>query len=184
MLHRLAYYFVLVLLPLVSFSEVSAQAFTEKEVKSAYIYNFARFIEWPSIEESLNGETFKIGFYGKDNFSEVLQVVLKERKIGDLPIEVITFDKRSEIDCHILIVSQCPAYELDSLFRELAKSSILTVGDNIASFCETGGIINFTPRGSSKQFEINNDAARRNKLIISSKLLALAKIVTDEEDVF
>ena len=48
-------------------------------------------------------------------------------------------------------------------------------------FCQYGGIINFTHKGANKRFEINNNSAINNKIKISSKLLTLARIITDNE---
>jgi len=44
-----------------------------------------------------------------------------------------------------------------------------------------GGIINFLPQFSQHRFEINNTKAKNNDIIISSKLLGLANIITYNE---
>jgi hypothetical protein len=56
--------------------------------------------------------------------------------------------------------------------------SILTVGE-AKGFAEHGGMINLTQEENRLRFEINLDAAQQSRLKISSKLLALAKIVQE-----
>ncbi len=53
---------------------------------------------------------------------------------------------------------------------------ILTISDNMANFCENGGMINLFEQGNQIQFEINYRIIQNKSLEISSKVLALAKI--------
>ena len=74
-----------------------------------------------------------------------------------------------------------PATEKDQankIVRGLKGSSTLTVGET-EGFAGLGGIINLTVEGNKVHFEVNQLAAQRAGLKISSKLLSLAKIVTD-----
>jgi len=64
------------------------------------------------------------------------------------------------------------------IIRDLKGSSTLTVGET-EGFAGLGGIINLTVEGNNVHFEINQLAAQRAGLKISSKLLSLAKIVGD-----
>ena len=57
-------------------------------------------------------------------------------------------------------------------------SNTLTVGE-VKGFAEQGGIINLTREENRLRFEVNIDAAAKSRLKISSKLLALAKIVKE-----
>ena len=59
--------------------------------------------------------------------------------------------------------------------------AILVIGDVLEGFCQAGGLINFTPKSSKYRFEINHQVAQKSKLKISSKLLALARIISSEE---
>ena len=56
---------------------------TEYEVKAAYLYNFAKFIEWPPA--TAHGE-FVIGVLGQDPFGETLDRVLRGKALGDRKI--------------------------------------------------------------------------------------------------
>jgi hypothetical protein len=54
----------------------------------------------------------------------------------------------------------------------------LTVGES-EGFAALGGIINLTVEGNTVHFEVNQLAAERAGLKISSKLLSMAKIVKE-----
>ena len=160
------------------FIKIKAQQYTEYEVKAAYIYNFGKFIKWP--ENKIKSE-FIIGVYGNNPFGEILKDALEGRELYDKPIKVIYFKNLVNIDkCNILFISKTNKETFVKIINLVKNKPVLTVGDNIDDFCVSGGIINFTPKYSKYRFYINNNSAKRNKLIISSKLLSLSKIIIDE----
>jgi hypothetical protein len=57
----------------------------------------------------------------------------------------------------------------------------MTVGE-MDGFAQAGGVCNFTRQGARVGFEINVTAAARAGLSLSSRLLALARIVREEGD--
>jgi preprotein translocase subunit Sec61beta len=61
--------------------------------------------------------------------------------------------------------------------EELKGRDILTVGEN-ANFIRLGGMIRFTEENRKIALQINPDAAMAADLVISSKLLRLAEIVS------
>jgi len=160
----------------------NAQGYTEHELKAGYLYNFSKFVTWSDNAFTSKTSPFIIGIYGDDSFERVLEKVLKDRKILNRNWVAIRYDAPEDIErCHILFVSEMSRLELKELFKIIKEKSILTVGNNIEDFCELGGIINFTSKHSKYRFHINNNAAKRKKIIISSKLLALSKIITEDE---
>jgi hypothetical protein len=68
--------------------------------------------------------------------------------------------------------------QADKILKGLKGSSILTVGES-EGFAALGGIINLTVEGNTVHFEVNQLAAERAGLKISSKLLSMAKIVKE-----
>ena len=158
-----------------------AQKYSEYDVKAAYVYNFAKFISWPS-NYFANKDVLVIGVYKNQNFGEILEQVLENKKIKNKFWEIVFMNSVDEIeDCDILFVSNCSKEESLKLLKKVDKKNVLTIGNNIPNFCQYGGIINFTPKGSRKRFEINNNAAIKHKIKISSKLLTLARIITKNE---
>jgi hypothetical protein len=161
---------------------VPAQQYTEYEVKAAYLFNFGKFIEWPAQTEYVDANTYLIGIYRNNPFGNILDKALKGRMINNRKIVIKRIFTLEEIkNCQILFISDITKAEMEEVLTFLQKKPVLTVGDNLDHFCESGGIINFTHQYAKSRFYINNKVAIRAGLTISSKLLSLAKIVTEDE---
>ena len=80
--------------------------------------------------------------------------------------------------CRIVFITKSAEMEPELVVNSLGAASILTVGET-AGFAANGGMVNFTNDQSKVRFEINQGAARRAGLKISSKLLRLAELVED-----
>ncbi len=78
--------------------------------------------------------------------------------------------------CRIAFISSSEKDRLRPILNALRGSGVLTVGDT-EGFAEMGGVINFTLVDNRVRFEINLDAAKVQRLKISSRLLRLAQIV-------
>jgi hypothetical protein len=162
--------------------QARAQQYNEYDLKAAYLYNFGKFVEWPGTTSYPDGNSFVIGIYRSNPFGDILSKALKDRTVNDRKIVIKRFFTPEEIkDCQILFISDISKEELTEVLNYLQKKPVLTVGDDIGEFCESGGIINLTPQFAKYRFQINNKAAGRVGLAISSKLLSLSKIVTEDE---
>jgi hypothetical protein len=155
-----------------------ADALTEVQVKAAYVFNFAKFVEWPAGAfatpqaplvlcvaggEGLQGAFAAID--GKQAQGRRLQL-----RRGVRPDELRT--------CHILFVPESEERIAPELLRRAGSLPLLTVGED-DGFATAGGVIGFVVRDDRVQFEINPDAANRADLKVSSRLLQLATIVRD-----
>ena len=179
--YKLSFWIILLFLVVLSSKNATAQKYSEYDVKAAYVYNFAKFIKWPQNYFDKK-DVLVIGVYKNQNFGEVLERVLENKKIKNKFWEIIFINTIDEIEeCDILFVSNCSGEESLKVLKKVNKKNVLTIGNNIPKFCQYGGIINFTPKGSRKRFEINNNAAIKHKINISSKLLTLARIITKDE---
>lgn len=156
---------------------VGAGEYTEYEVKAAYIYNFAKFTQWPE-EVWANRETFRIGILGDDPFGTDLDDVVRGKSVKNLPIEVVRSDDAADMkDCLIVFISESKSETLDRILDELAGANILTVGES-DDHLESGGIIRLKLKNDKVRFDISATAAKEASLEISSKLLDLADQVT------
>ncbi len=166
-----------------SFSVLAnAQQYTEYELKSAYLFNFAKFVEYPENTFSSSRDAFIIGVYGNEAFLDVLQTILKGRTLNNRNVIAIPVTQPADmVNCQILYFSNISTNQAVMLLEAVVNKPILTVGDNIEDFCLKGGMINFLPQYSKKRFEINPNAVQRAEMKISSKLLILARIVNDAE---
>lgn len=157
--------------------------YSEYEIKAAYLFNFAKFIEWPSPQS--NSDTITLGIYKNDPFGIVLEKTMIGRKVNGKVWKIVRTSKLQDLDnCQMVFFSDVEKYDLLKLITHLKNKPILTIGDEIMDFCKIGGAINFTPQFSEFQFEINNEVAKGNRVVISPKLLVLAKIISISENEF
>jgi hypothetical protein len=75
-----------------------------------------------------------------------------------------------------VFISASEKKRLPTILEHLRAGTVLTVGD-IVGFCESGGIVNFEVSEDRVRLQINLQAAERARLLVSSKLLSVAKIV-------
>jgi hypothetical protein len=159
-----------------------SQSFTEYEVKAAYIYNFAKFVEWPDSIFPTKSSPIILGIYNGDPFGDILTKTFEGRSVNGRKWIIKYFKEPDKIEkCNILFIPKLEMIELLKVLNAVKNKSVLTVGDNVKDFCQTGGMLNFTPQNSKNRFEINNNEALKAKLIISSKLLILSKIIRTNE---
>lgn len=149
----------------------------EYAVKAAFLYNFAKFVEWPA--ESFAGPASPIVLFvfGVDPFGDALKS-LKGKTANGRPIVVRYAANLGELErCHLLFVSASSMALLPKILQVTKGWNALTVGD-VDGFARDGGTINLLNEEQRIGIEINMEAAQHSRLKISSKLLALAKIVT------
>ncbi len=147
---------------------------TEYQVKAAYLYNFAKFVEWPAAAFPDESSPLIIGILGDNPFHEDLERVLKDKTLNKRPLIIKQFNAAKEArNCHIVFISTSLNKRLPEIFSVLHGSSVLTVGET-EGFTESGGIVNFIYEGSKVHFQINEPAAKDAGLKISSKLLNLS----------
>jgi YfiR/HmsC-like len=157
-----------------------AQSVSEFELKAAFVYNFAKFTEWPA--ESLRpGGRLVLCVNGDEGVETALAQATKNRMLNDHQIVVLRLDEGDPPrTCHILFVSASVARDrLARLVGALATVPVLTIGDR-SGFAKEGGIAELFIDNGRVRFTINADAALRSQLRISSRLLTLATAVTRE----
>jgi hypothetical protein len=117
---------------------------------------------------------------GHNPFSLDIENELRARPAGTHPVEFVALKQTDRLNqCHIVFIPITEKDQAAWIVRSLKGSGALTVGE-CAGFAVRGGIVNFTVEGGKVRFEINTQAAKRAGLIISSKLLSLAKVVTEQ----
>ena len=153
----------------------------EYELKAAFLFNFAKFIDWPRSSFASLQSPFSICVLGEDPFGRALDDNLQQKMIGDQPLAIRRLkDKFEARRCQVVFVSSSETKHLAEIVESLRGAKLLLVGDT-AGFASSGGTIEFTlDQDNRVRFTINTDAADRAGLKISAKLLALAKIVHDE----
>ncbi len=154
---------------------------TEYQLKAAFLFNFAKFVEWPPSSFRNDQSPITICVLGEDLFGPVLEETVKAQTVGNRGLAVKRITRVSRDDaCHILFVSSSEEHRLDQILGRTQNWPVLTVGD-IAIFTAVGGIINLVLEEKKVRFEVNLDAAERAGLKISSRLLRLAKHVYERK---
>ena len=151
------------------------------QVKAAFLYNFAKFVEWPPQVFKTARDPIAICVLGKNPVGDAL-----DEAVAGKAVEGRTFLVRqiTEINpgsnCQILFVSSSERKRFRSMAASMKGAGILTVGE-AQDFAAEGGVINFKLEAGRIRLEINLDAAEQAQLRISSKLLSLAQIVKSEK---
>lgn len=149
----------------------------EDEVKAAFVYNFAKFIEWPSgkINEHIN-----LCILGESPLGFSALKAIDGRTAQDKQLVTKLLNKADELkDCHIVFIAASEHPKIQQRLKAAHQQHALTVSD-MAGFAEAGGIIGLVKTDERIRFEINLLAAKDAGLMISSRLLSLALAIYDE----
>ena len=153
---------------------------SEVSLKSAFLYKFIHYAEWPPEALGAPGDPIALCVIGQDEIAQVLEDAVRDRTIHERPLVVHRLAaSEPAAGCHVLFVGASLAKQVERVLAGVAAQPTLTVGD-AEGFARRGGMINFTRDGSRLGFEINRAAALRVGLQLSSQLLKLSKLVPEE----
>ena len=157
---------------------------SEASVKAAFLYNFARLVNWPESCWRSADEPFVVAVLGKDPFGTDLDSAFEGKRVGEHAFVVRRVPGIAELHgCHLLYLQD--GSPLPKVLEVLHGTAVLIVGEG-EGITRAGGSIAFyqesTPDGLKVRFEINPDAASRAGLGVSSKLLSLARVVHDQPE--
>jgi hypothetical protein len=157
-------------------AQAGAAEIDEYQVKAAFLFNFAKFVEWPAQAFKSAGSPIEICVLGPNPFGFSLANAVEGKVVGNRQFVVRDVrDAQQAGDCHILFVSAAAWIRSQAHLGEIKKCCVLTVGET-GEFIPRGGMINLRLEDARVRVEINPDAAARAGLRISSKLLSLAEI--------
>jgi hypothetical protein len=153
------------------------QALDEYQVKAAFLYNFAKFVEWPAESFKTSRDPILVCVLGHNPFGNALEDAIRGKSLAGRTFAYRhVSDAESASACQILFVGVEESKRFRSLLENLKPMGILTVGE-AQGFAADGGVINFKLDDGRVRFEINVNAAEHEQLHISAKLLSLAQIV-------
>jgi hypothetical protein len=154
-----------------------AQSAPEPVLKAAFIYNFAKFAEWPA--DAPPADPLTICVLGEAAIAEALDEAVKGRTVDGRKTVVVRVKPEGFRACHVLYLAGLSPKRAQEIVDELKGAPVLTVGDR-EQFAQGGGIAGLFVEQGRMRFAINLEAAQRCRLRISSRLLSLAKIVKDD----
>jgi hypothetical protein len=157
------------------------QAPTEFQVKAAYLFNFLKFIEWPEGMPVDLQSHWVIGIVGNTDLENELTQLVSGKAVQGHLIQVKALKATEDLrDCHILFIGTSEKKLLSPILANLHGSSVLTVAD-MDNFVESGGMIQLVMEDNRVRMAIDVGATAGAHLKVSSKLLALARVVTGAE---
>lgn len=156
----------------------SLEGLTDQQVKVAFVYNFAKFVEWPGEVFSSSQAPIVLCLPPRATASLAFTAIEGRRAQGRelrLKRDVRPDELRG---CHILFVPSTDERPVETPPKSATGLPVLTVGESVG-FAASGGMIGFVVRDERVRFEINPDAAQRAGLRISAQLMRLAIVVGD-----
>ncbi len=147
-------------------------------VKAAFIFNFAKFTEWPGLASDA---PIVVCVEAAAVIASELTSIARGATVGRRAVVVSTRGKDNLWDgCHVLFVEEGTMGRFAALAPKLRTKPVLTISDS-QGFSKTVGIIELYLDGGRMHFAINVDAVDRAGLRLSSHLLGLARVVRDDE---
>ncbi len=163
---------LLALLP----ASLAAQSASEDQLKVAFLYNFARFSQWPDGSFPHEDSPFVLGVIGTVSFADALEVI-QQKSIHGRPVEIRTLDEPTQVEgCHLLFVGASEKARLPEILESARQWNVLTVAE-MRDFARSGGVINFTRKARKVGFQINVEAAKEIGVKLGSELLKRAEIM-------
>lgn len=164
-----------------SASLVVGQSVSEPALKAAFVYNFAKFTEWP-VDALPEGGPLMMCVVGDPVVAQSLEAAVKGRHVSRHPLTVQQMKMDGPLrTCHILYAGDLDPARAAQLVTAVKGAPVLTVSD-LDRFAAMGGTAQLFIEGDRMRFAINPDAAQRAGLRLRSQLLALARIVKDDPD--
>jgi hypothetical protein len=174
MIKRLLFLFILLTGGSLHYSHAQAKSEAEEyALKSAFVYNFTRYIEWTP---SNDGDEFVIGVIGYSPIIRHLQAIAVSKSVNGKKIVVKQFYTPEEIKfCHILFIPKEVNYSVHSILKNVSKGT-LTISEE-EGYASQGTALNFVVVNNKLKFESNVKAIDAAGLKASSELLRLAIVV-------
>jgi hypothetical protein len=154
---------------------------TEARVKAAFVFNFARYVEWPDTAFADERSPYVIGVYGRSDLAEAIEETLRGKAVHGRSVTVRRFSRAEPVGqpLHLLVVARGEPVDLRTLASATPGSPVLTVGDS-EGFCQRGGAIDFYLEDGKVRFEMNLDVIEHLGLRVSSSLMRLGRLVREQ----
>jgi hypothetical protein len=163
----------LVLLLLLLVPNNWASELPEYDIKAAYLFNFAKFVEWPPRVFASPSAPLVIGILGEDPFRGRLDRITQGEVVHGHKLSVRHCRTLAELKgCHIVFIPKGESDRVREALAAVRGGGVLTVSD-ADEFVSRGGMIGFVMAGKTVRFQINAGVAQQEALAISSRLLHL-----------
>lgn len=156
---------------------------TEYKIKTAFIINLVKFVEWPDISSD-NNLPFIITVIGdvpiEEGQSKIPDLEINEKQVVMQIYHRWDPNSQTQTDnlnvCHALFITKSEQPHASDIIAKVKTRPVMTVGE-FSDFLDSGGIFNFEIEKNKVRFSVNIKNAKDVGLSIRSKLLRLAKKV-------
>lgn len=153
----------------------NARSLEKQTVLTMLTLNIARFTRWPEQVFIDTKSTINLCVVG-DNIIQESFIKINNKTINNRTLRIINISRLRHLkQCQILYISDLDRNRQTLLLEELKEHPILTIGENLA-FIKSGGMIGLEHIKGKIQLNINLPVIKQSELVISSRLLKLAKI--------
>jgi hypothetical protein len=165
-------------LPRATVAQSGGEASFEYSVKAGFLFNFAKFVTWPTNTLPAEDTPIVIGVMADDPAAPILTQGLSGKMVDAKRRVLVRLLKYPQEwnGCHVLFLGRSQSEKVADLLERVKGSPVLTVGED-AKFIEQGGIMNFVRKDDSFRFQVNLQAAEAVGLKVSGKLAGMAIIV-------
>jgi hypothetical protein len=158
--------------------ELDAQAVTQPALRAAFLYNFAKFTEWPP--DSVPSGPLTLCVLDDSAVEGALSELVGNSTINGRTVTISRNATGARLRaCHLLYVGEPNTGRAAAILEELLGAPVLTVS-NGDDFIRLGGMVGLFVEEGRMRFAINPDAAQRAGVRLSSRLLQLARIFKDD----
>lgn len=149
----------------------------EHDLKAVFLLNFTQFVEWPAGTFAATNSPIVVGILGDDPFGPALDQAAAGDQPQGRPLIILRGRRLEDVaGCHLLFISKSENARVGQILRALQNKPVLTVGETEACR-QAGGIITFVIQDNRVNFDIDDAIARRRQLLLSAKLLKVARHV-------
>ncbi len=147
----------------------------EQQVKAAYLYKFAGFVEWPEGSFARPDAPMVIAVAGNELLAAQLERTVAGRTVNGHPVQIRRVQAGADLTgAHILFVDALLARDaIAGLLAAARGHAVLTVSDS-AQAPSSGVMINFVIEGERLRFDVALREVGPSKLKISARMLAVA----------
>lgn len=149
----------------------------EQEIKAGLLYNFLKYIDWPSDSEANSVSQINVCVFGDDPFNDYLKP-MNGRSVNKKEIKLDVIHNTNEIgECRLLFINSSYKDKWPDIIRYVFGKSIVTVSD-FKKFTDYNGMIEFGRKDEHISVFMNMEAIMAAHLHVQYRLLKLVTVVS------
>lgn len=155
---------------------VQSQENREYLIKAGFLYNLAKFLDYPAGSFKNDASPFILLIYGTDPFGSAIEAI-RDRLVKGPRLIVKHAQRLDQLEeAHMVYIGSAEKKNLKSIFSALSGRPVLT-GSDLNSFAEAVGMVGLVTAEEKIKLEINLEVIKPIRIGVDFQLLKLARIV-------